>query len=60
MNPYKIMPEKAKYKTLTVEAAKTGWIVKEHGQPAEIFIRWDDLVRKLAKELSTQEPPFKN
>lgn len=41
------------FKTITVEAARTGWIVREKGQPAEIFHRWDAVVRKLEKELTT-------
>ena len=41
------------YKTLTVEAAKTGWIVRETGKPAEIFIRWEKVVDKLALELTS-------
>ncbi len=42
------------YKTLTVEAAKTGWIVRENAKPAEIFIRWDQVVRKLEIELTSK------
>lgn len=48
------MKTKDQYKTLTVEAAKTGWIVREPGKPAEIFIRWDDLVRKLELKLTSK------
>ena len=44
---------KAKYKTLTVEAALTGWIVREQGQPPEVFHRWGSVVAKLEKELTT-------
>lgn len=51
---------KAKYKTLTVEAAKTGWIVREKGKPAEIFIRWEAFVKKLEMELTSKgDPPPK-
>jgi len=42
------------FKTITVEAAKTGWIVREKGQPAEIFHRWEAVVNKLEKELTTK------
>ena len=35
------------YKTVTIEAATTGWILKVKGEPTEIFVRWDALVRKL-------------
>lgn len=48
------MKTKDQYKTLTVEAAKTGWIVREAGKPAEIFVRWEALVSKLAAELSSK------
>lgn len=48
------MPKNEQYKTLTVEAATTGWIVREVGKPAEIFTRWDSLVRKLEQELTTK------
>lgn len=43
------------YKTLTVEAAKTGWIVRERGEPPEVFLRWESLVNKLRTELTSQE-----
>ena len=42
------------YKKLTVEAAKQGWIVKEQGKPAEVFVRWESVVAKLAHELTSQ------
>jgi hypothetical protein len=45
---------KEQYKTLTVEAAKTGWIVRENGKPAEIFIRWEHVVKKLEMELTSK------
>ena len=45
---------KEQYKTLEVEAAKTGWIVRERRKPAEIFLRWDQLVKKLEKELTSK------
>lgn len=48
------MPKNEQYKTLIVEAATTGWIVREVGKPAEIFTRWDSLVRKLEQELTTK------
>ena len=44
---------KSGYKTLTVEAAVTGWIVREKGKPPEVFHRWHDVVKKLAKELTS-------
>lgn len=46
--------EKEKYQTVTVEAAKTGWIVRVKGKPAEIFLNWEILVRKLERELATK------
>jgi hypothetical protein len=48
-------PEKSAYKTLTVEAAIQGWVVREPGKPAEIFVRWESLIRKLEKELTNKE-----
>lgn len=42
------------YKTITVEAAKTGWIVREKGRPAEIFTRWEKVVAKLEMELTSK------
>lgn len=46
--------KKEQYKTLTVEAAKTGWIIRESGKPAEIFIRWEAVVKKLELELTSK------
>jgi hypothetical protein len=46
---------KAEFKKLSVEAARTGWIVRETGKPAEIFIRWDALVSYLASQLLTKD-----
>lgn len=48
------MKTKEHYKTLTIEAAKTGWIVREAGKPAEIFIRWEQVVKKMELELTTK------
>lgn len=42
------------YKTITVEAAKTGWIVREKGRPTEIFTRWEKVVAKLEMELTSK------
>ena len=49
-----ILMPKEQYKTMTVEAAKTGWIVREKGKPAEIFTRWDWVVKKLEMELTSK------
>ena len=46
--------ERGQYKTLTIEAALTGWIVREHGKPAEIFTRWENVVKKIERELTTK------
>lgn len=46
--------EKTEYNTVTVEAARTGWIVKETGKPAEVFIRWDALLRHLESRLTSK------
>jgi hypothetical protein len=43
------------YHVLTIEAARTGWIVKESGRPAEVFVRWDTLVRYIESRLTTKE-----
>jgi len=45
---------KQDYKTITVEAATTGWIVREKGKPSEVFIRWELLIKKLEKELTSK------
>jgi hypothetical protein len=42
------------YKPLTVEAAKTGWIIRERGKPAEVFVRWEQVVRRLEAELTSK------
>jgi hypothetical protein len=46
--------KEGEYKTLTIEAALTGWIVREQGNPTEIFVRWDQVVKKLERELTTK------
>jgi hypothetical protein len=48
------MKTKDQYKTLTVEAAKTGWIVREKGKPAEVFTRWESVVKKMEIELTSK------
>lgn len=45
--------EKVEYKTLTVEAAKKGWIVREKGEPAEIFYIWRQVIDKLEQKLTS-------
>lgn len=42
------------YKTITVEAAKNAWIVREKGRPAEVFTRWESVVKKLEAELTSK------
>ena len=42
------------YITLTIEAARTGWIVKEKGKPAEIFTRWEHAVSYMAERLTSK------
>ena len=42
------------YKTLSVEAARTGWVVREKGKVTELFIRWPDVVKKLEAELTSK------
>jgi len=42
------------YKTLTIEAATTGWIIRESGKPAEIFHIWSQVIRKLETELTNK------
>lgn len=46
--------KKPEYNIITIEAAKTGWIAKKRGEPAEVFIRWDELVRYLETRLVTK------
>jgi hypothetical protein len=47
------MKHKCQYKTLTVTAAIHGWIVKEHGKPDEVFMRWESVVIRLKNELTS-------
>jgi hypothetical protein len=48
------MTQKGVYKKLTVEAAHGGWIVKEQGKTAEVFVRWESFVRRLELELTSK------
>lgn len=43
------------YPTVTIEAARTGWIVKEQGCPAEVFVRWESVVKYLESRLTTKD-----
>jgi hypothetical protein len=45
---------KEKYKAISVESAKSGWIVREKGKTAEVFVRWDQVVKKLEAELTSK------
>jgi hypothetical protein len=45
---------KIEYSTITIEAARTGWIVKERGKPAEVFVRWESMVKYIETRLSTK------
>jgi hypothetical protein len=45
------------YKTISVEAAETGWIVREKGKVAQVCIRWGKVVNILEKELTTKAVP---
>lgn len=45
------------YNTVTVEAARTGWIVKEQNRPTEIFVRWEMLIRYLENRLTSKGDP---
>lgn len=42
------------YNTVTVEAARTGWVVKENGRLTEVFVRWEALTRYLESRLATR------
>ena len=46
--------KKPEYNTVSVEAARTGWIVREQGRPAEVFIRWDALLRYIETRLTSK------
>ena len=48
------MKKGERYKKITIEAAVQGWIVKEAGKPAEVFVRWDSVVKKLEHELTSK------
>lgn len=43
------------YRTVTIEAACGGWVVKQKGRPAEVFVRWDALIRRLGRELTNKD-----
>jgi hypothetical protein len=48
------------FKKLTIEAAHGGWILKERNKPAEVFVRWEMLIRRLKLELTSKgEKPKK-
>lgn len=49
---------KTQYNTVSIEAAESGWIVKERGQPTKLFYRWESLVKYLEGRLTT--PGFPN
>jgi hypothetical protein len=46
--------KKPEHNIITIEAARTGWIIKEMGRPAEVFIRWDALVEYIATRLTSE------
>jgi hypothetical protein len=48
------MQKQGIYKKITVEAAVSGWIVKEPGKPAEVYVRWESVVKKLEHELTSK------
>lgn len=41
--------------TVSIEAAVAGWILKERGKPAQIFVRWEALVRELEERLTNKQ-----
>jgi len=45
------------YPTLSIEAARSGWIVTEKGRPAEVFVRWESVVSYIATRLTTKTYP---
>jgi hypothetical protein len=45
---------KAVYKKVTVEAGDGGWILREQGKPAEVYVRWDKVVRRLEYLLTSK------
>jgi hypothetical protein len=42
------------YNKVQVEAAITGWILTRRGHPAEVFVRWESLVSRLAYLLTSK------
>lgn len=46
--------ETAIYNTVTVEACKNGWIVKQKGKPVEVFFQWRNVINRLEFELITK------
>jgi len=45
---------KNKYRTVSVESAENGWIIKEPGKPAEVFFRWESVVYRLELLLTSK------
>ena len=47
------MNKKAAYRTVTVQAAVSGWIVTVKGQTPRVFYRWEMVERMLKEELTS-------
>lgn len=45
--------KKDQYRTVTIQAAKNGWIVMQTGRITEVYIRWDELVKRIKDELTS-------
>lgn len=45
------------YKTVTVQAAVSGWVVNEGSNPPEVFVRWDAVLRRLEELLTNKILP---
>ena len=48
------MEERIKYNYLTIEAAVSGWIVKQQGKPTEVFTQWEEVIKRLERELTNK------
>ena len=47
--------EKTRYNIITIEAAESGWIVRQAGKPhAKVFLIWARVVELLEAELTSK------
>lgn len=44
-----------KYACVSIETARTGWVVKEKGRHTEIFVRWEAVVKYIGTRLTSED-----